>query len=102
MLTQHKPRTNQALYVLRAALLLFGGYLVYHAFHGDHGLIAHAEVRSDVERLTLERDALADRLMVLQARVDALQESELDGDLLDERARQTLAVIGPNERILRR
>ncbi len=101
MLQRHKPRTRRTLYAFRVALVLFGVYFAYHAFHGNHGLLAYANVRAEVAHLTQERQALEARRDVLKARVEALRDEAMDGDLVDERARQTLALIGNGERILR-
>ncbi|MFK7792225.1 MAG: septum formation initiator family protein [Devosiaceae bacterium] len=102
MLTRFKPRTRRTIYAFRAALLLFGVYFGYHAFHGNHGLLAYAQVQSRVVGLERERDVLALRQAHLEARVSALRDDALDGDLVDERARHALALIEPSERIIRR
>ena len=100
MLTRHTRRSRRSLYAFRAVMALFGIYFAYHAFHGDHGLLAYAQVKERVERLTADRSALEARKAALEARVGALRSSALDGDLVDERARQTLALIGAGERIV--
>ncbi|MEQ8658150.1 MAG: septum formation initiator family protein [Hyphomicrobiales bacterium] len=102
MLKRHKPRSRRTLYAFRVALVLFGIYFVYHAFHGDHGLLAYAQVQSQVEYLAGERQELEARRDILEARVEALRNDAMDGDLVDERARQSLALIGRAERIVRR
>lgn len=101
MLTRHKPRSRRPLYAFRAVILLFGVYLAYHAFHGDHGLLAHALVSERVIALDAELATLTERRAQLMARVEALGGEAMDGDLIDQRARQTLGLIGGNERILR-
>lgn len=101
MLKRHKPRSRRTLYAFRVALVLFGIYFAYHAFHGDHGLLAYAQVQGQVERLAEERLELEARRDILEARVEALRNEAMDGDLVDERARQSLALIGRSERIVR-
>lgn len=100
MLTRHKPRSRRSLYAFRAAIIVFGLYFSYHAFHGDHGLLAFAQVQARVITLEEDRSALEERKQALELRVQAMRSHALDGDLVDERARQTLGVIGPNDRIL--
>ena len=100
MLTRHKPRTRRTLYAFRVALVLFGFYFAYHAFHGNHGLLAYAQVQQRVAHLSVQKAELVARRMQLEARVEALRGDALDGDLLKERARQSLALIGPGERVL--
>lgn len=100
MLTRHKPRSRRSLYAFRGAIIVFGFYFAYHAFHGDHGLLAYAQVQTRVSALEEDRAALEERKQALELRVNALRSDALDGDLVDERARQTLGIIGPSDRIL--
>ena len=100
MLKRHKPRSRRTLYAFRVALVLFAVYFAYHAFHGNHGLLAYAQVQARVAVLEDERSALTVRRDVLTARVAALRDDALDGDLVDERARQALALIGHDQRII--
>lgn len=100
MLTRHKPRSRRSLYAFRGAIILFGLYFAYHAFHGDHGLLAYAQVQARVQALEEDRATLEERKQALELRVQSLRSNALDGDLVDERARQTLGVIGPRDRIL--
>lgn len=100
MLTRHKPRSRRSLYAFRCAIIMFGIYFAYHAFHGDHGLLAYAQVQERVASLRLDREALEERKIALELRVASLRNDALDGDLVDDRARQTLGLIGPSDRII--
>ena len=93
------PITPHALR-FRVVMALFGVYFIYHAFHGNHGLLAYAQVQVRVETLSIEKNELEARRAALAARVNALRYGGLDGDLLDEEARNALAVIGHNERLI--
>ncbi len=87
---------------LRAAVLpvLFlgtSGYFVWHAVHGERGLIAR-DIRQ--ERLQEARQELAQVQLELEAverRVAGLRGDRLDRDQLDERARQLLNMVDKNE-----
>ena len=100
MLTRQKRRSRRTLYAFRVVMALFGVYFIYHAFHGNHGLLAYAQVQVRVETLSIEKNELEARRAALAARVNALRYGGLDGDLLDEEARNALAVIGHNERLI--
>lgn len=100
MLTRHKPRSRRSLYAFRGAIIAFGIYFAYHAFHGDHGLLAYAQVQARVATLEDDRAVLEARKQALELRVQAMRSNALDGDLVDEQARQTLGLIGPQDRIL--
>jgi cell division protein FtsB len=73
------------------------GYFIWHAVHGERGLIARdqraaqiAEARADLERARQDQEAL-------ERRVQALRGDRLDRDQLDERARQLLNMVGRDE-----
>ena len=75
-------------------------YFAYHLFVGDRGLLAWMELtqqlrdaKATVAALDLEKDTL-------ERRVGLLQPEHLDPDMLDERARATLNLVGPNEVVI--
>ncbi len=77
------------------ALIFF--YFAFHAFHGERGLLAYirnshqlSEAKEELARATAERE-------VLEKRVRGLRSGSLDLDLLDERARDMLGLVRPNE-----
>lgn len=83
--------------------LLFGAVCVYfgwHAVHGERGLIARdirmqqiAEARFELERAEHERDAI-------ERRVAGLRGEVLDRDMLEERARSLLNLVGKDEIVI--
>jgi len=75
-------------------------YFAYHLFVGDRGLLAWMELtqqlrdaKATVAALDLEKETLG-------RRVGLLQPDHLDPDMLDERARATLNLVGPNEVVI--
>ncbi|WP_246522277.1 FtsB family cell division protein [Neoroseomonas terrae] len=73
------------------------GYFVWHAMHGDRGLIAReqrladiAAARVDLARAEADRDAM-------ERRVAGLRGDRVDRDQLDERARALLNMVGRDE-----
>ncbi|MEM6710945.1 MAG: septum formation initiator family protein [Pseudomonadota bacterium] len=100
MLTTTRNRSRRIVYAYRCALVLFGGYLISHAFHGDHGLIAYASIQEELSGLSSQKEELETRRAQLEVRVNALSDQTLDGDLVDERVRRILAFIGEYERIV--
>jgi cell division protein FtsB len=82
---------------LPSLFLAVSGYFVWHAMHGERGLIAReqriadiAMARAELSRAEAERDAM-DR------RVSGLRGDRLDRDQLDERARALLNLVGRDE-----
>ncbi|HEV8028977.1 MAG TPA: septum formation initiator family protein [Stellaceae bacterium] len=76
------------------------GYFAFHLVEGDRGLVAWARLSQQVRdaRGTLAK-AEAERV-ILERRVQLLRPEHLDRDMLDERARSQLNLVGPNETVV--
>jgi cell division protein FtsB len=75
-------------------------FFVWHASHGDRGLIAReqriaeiAAARGELQRSTLEREAA-------ERRVNAMRGGRLDRDQLEERARAMLNLTTRDEIVI--
>jgi len=82
---------------LPVVFLAVSGYFVWHAAHGERGLIARehriadiAAARTELARAEADRDAI-------ERRVTGLRSDRLDRDQLDERARALLNMAGRDE-----
>lgn len=80
------------------ALLI--GYFSYHGLTGDRSVFtwvmliqATGEARANLDTVRLERERL-------ESRVALLKPESLDPDMLDERVRWTLDLVGPNEYVI--
>lgn len=80
---------------LLAVLVLF--YLTFHAISGERGVVALfkesrklVQLKEELARVTAEREAL-------DTKVKGLSSNSLDLDLLDERARLVLGLVGKKE-----
>lgn len=96
---KRRPSTEKR---LRAALppaflILLCGYFVYHALHGDHGLLALRELETRAGTLGERAREVAARRAALESRVALLRPDSLDLDMLDEQARRQLGVLHPDE-----
>jgi len=90
---------------LRAAVLpvlfLAGcGYFVWHAQHGERGLLAMERRVAQIAEAAAERDRVREDLAAMERRVQGLRGDRLDPDQLDERARQLLNMVGKDEIVL--
>ena len=90
---------------LRAAMLpcLFlacCGYFVWHAVHGERGLLAKEARLQQIADATAERDRVHRELAAMERRVQGLRGERLDPDQLDERARQLLNMVGRGEIVI--
>ncbi|QYU66340.1 septum formation initiator family protein [Leptolyngbya sp. 15MV] len=96
---------GQDLRRLRAAVLpvIFLGccsFFVWHAWHGERGLLAEKERTRQIAEATAERDRLREEIQRQERRVQGLRGDRLDADQLDERARQLLNMVGRDEIVI--
>ena len=75
-------------------------YLGYHLFEGDRGLKASWSVEQRLAKADVERKALMAERQRLEGRVGLLREGSLDRDMLDERLRQMLNLVQPNDVVI--
>ncbi|MEO1200070.1 MAG: septum formation initiator family protein [Pseudomonadota bacterium] len=75
-------------------------YFGYHAVYGAHGLDERERLLSLEQSLISERDTLAGERDLYIRKVDLLRSTQLDPDLLDERARFLLGFVAEDEVIL--
>lgn len=72
-------------------------YFGFHAVHGERGLLVWWQLRQDLQAAQTEQAALAAERETLEHRVRLLRKDHLHPDMLDERARAMLNLIGPDE-----
>ena len=77
-------------------------YFAYHLFVGDRGLLAWLALTQELRDAKATLAALDSERETLERRVGLLQPEHLDPDMLDERARATLNLVGPNELVIPR
>jgi cell division protein FtsB len=75
-------------------------YIAYHAIQGDRGLLAYFTYTQEIDRAAETLNDVRRTRKRLAHRVALLRPESLDPDLLEERARITLDVVGPNEFIV--
>lgn len=73
------------------------GYFVWHAIHGERGLIADEQRIAQIAEARAESDRVHRDLTAMERRVAGLRGEQLDRDQLDERARQLLNMLGRDE-----
>jgi cell division protein FtsB len=76
------------------------GYFSYHLVQGDRGLVAWARLNQEVQAARTELAGVEAERQALDRRVNLLRSNHLDRDMLDERARATLNLVGPNEVVI--
>jgi cell division protein FtsB len=80
--------------------ITLAGYFAYHLVQGDRGLIAWLRLTQQFREARLDLDRVEGERQALDRRVNLLRSDHLDRDMLDERARSTLNLVGPNELVI--
>ena len=88
-----------ALHVGAAALI---GYFAYHAYTGDHGLVAKRSYEQELAQLETELAELKSRRQAIEHKVSLLAANQLDPDLLDEEGRRQLNFVHDDDLVLLR
>jgi cell division protein FtsB len=88
-----------ALYLVAALLV---GYFAFHAYHGNHGIVAKRAFETEAAALERERDALREQRVAWERRVALLRPESLDPDMVDELARRDLFFAHPRDLVVLR
>jgi cell division protein FtsB len=81
------------------AIAVFG-YFAYHSIQGDRGLIAWVHLSQQIEIAQANFEKVARERLALERRTNLLRPDQLDPDMLDERVRENLGLIAPNEVVI--
>ena len=93
-------RRRARLIAPQAVLACATAYFVYHAIHGERGVMAWLRLEQDLERSQASYAEVAARRDELEQRVNRLRPDNLDPDLLEEQARRSLNYTRPDEVIV--
>lgn len=81
--------------------LALGLYFAFAAVQGPSGILRRIQIESETTELEAQRDVLRAEVSQMQNLTRRLSDDYLDLDLLDERAREVLGLVRPDEVILR-
>lgn len=95
-----KSRTLGPLIFFSIAVVL-GAYFTFAAVQGSYGVFRRVQIDAEIEARTAERDALQAEMTRMANLTHRLSDQYLDLDLLDERAREVLGTIRPDEIVIR-
>ncbi len=96
------PAVQRRLVDIGFAVLIAGAlfHLGHSAVQGQSGLFVNIAVETETKRLTTRRDGLRAERARLENLTRRLSTGYLDLDLLDERARDVLGYVRPDEVVL--
>lgn len=99
-MTTYRSRPALGSLFIFIVLALLGGYFVFAAVQGNHGVLRQTELRAETAELRRERDELEAELARVKALNRRLSDDFLDLDLLDERVRDVLGYVRADEVVL--
>ncbi|MGR3490894.1 MAG: FtsB family cell division protein [Shimia sp.] len=76
-------------------------YFTFAAVQGDYGLFRRAEIEANKVDLIERKAALDAEIAAYENKTRRLSDDFLDTDLLDERARDVLGYVRPDEIVIR-
>jgi cell division protein FtsB len=82
--------------------IVLTAYFVYHLIEGDHGLIRWLSLTREIRAEKANLEMVRAQRKALDLRVSDLKPDHLDPDLVDERVRATLNLVGPDEIVIMR
>lgn len=80
---------------------VLGTYFTFAALQGNYGMFRRVQIDAEIASLTAERDALKAEAARMANLTNRLSDDYLDLDLLDERAREVLGTVRPDEIVIR-
>lgn len=80
---------------------VLGSYFTFAALQGSYGMFRRVQIDSEIASLSAERDALQTEVSRMANLTRRLSDNYLDLDLLDERAREVLGTVRPDEIVIR-
>ena len=98
---QKRPNKLNGL-VVPTFCLLATAYFLHHAFQGNLGIFARAEMNAKTHELRLELARVTAQREKLETRVALLRAGTIEKDMLDEQARFHLNVLRQDEIMLQR
>jgi cell division protein FtsB len=94
-----RPAIGGLLYLMFAATL--GAYFTFAAVQGEYGVFRQVQIRAEADSLRIERDTLYEDLLRVTNLTTRLSDRYLDIDMLDERVRDVLGYVRPDEIVIR-
>lgn len=94
------PRPNLRKLVFPAFATAFLTYFGFHAMQGSYGIWSKMKYDAEAVELQATLDEIRAEHADLERHMAMLRPASLDPDLVDERARRALNVLGPNEVII--
>ena len=101
MAHSHPHRLSLSTIVFVLLAVLFGLYFAFAAVQGPSGLMRRIQLQAETDTMRAVHDDLQTEVDEMQNLTRRLSDDYLDLDLLDERAREVLGLVRPDEAVIR-
>jgi cell division protein FtsB len=92
--------TKKAAFNIMILLMLL--YFVFHSIYGSRGVIAYFKLQAELESAHNKLNMLRAERLEIENKAKLLRPGSLDIDMLDEKARNILGIVSPNEQVFRK
>jgi len=100
MILLRELRRRARFVVVPIAGMALTGYFAYHLVEGDRGLVAWVQLTEQIHAENANLEALKAERAAFDLKVANLRPDHIDPDLLDERVRNTLNLVAPDEIVI--
>lgn len=77
-------------------------YFIFHSIYGSRGILAYFKLQAELEGAHQKLNLLRAERLEVENRAKLLRPGSLDKDMLDEKARNILGVVGNNELVFQK
>lgn len=95
--THQKHRSNRDRWIVPVISIIVCAYFAHHSIDGRFGSDARVRVDAALADAQARLDTLKTQRKIIDHKVALLRSGSIERDTLDEHARQTLGLIGPND-----
>jgi cell division protein FtsB len=88
--------------VFNMVILLMLLYFIFHSIYGSRGVIAYFKLQAELENAHSKLNSLRVERLEIENKAKLLRPESLDKDMLDEKARNVLGVVSPNEQVFKK
>ena len=97
MWTNQKKHNNRDRWIVPVICAVVCAYFAHHSFDGRYGSEARVRVEAALADAQARLDTLKAQRQIIDHKVALLRSGSIERDTLDEHARNTLGLIGPND-----
>lgn len=76
-------------------------YFIYHFIHGDRGLLSWIKLQEKIQESEITLQSFQTQKVQLEHQVNLLKPDSLDLDMLDQRVREILSFVRPDEVVIK-